>query len=249
MKPILALWTAPRSRSTAFERMMQARGDFHIMHEPFTAYYYLSSDRRSQRLNGRSASPEHHYTTILRTIHQNVNHHRVFIKDMAYYIAHIADSAFVSHFENTFLIRHPAQALPSLFHIWPNATIEEAGYAALYRLFTLTVETSGRVPIVLDAEELVNAPGNVVQAYCNALGIPFIPDALAWQPPWKPASPIWSETWHAQLVRSRGFDRQKLPEYPAVQDHPALLALYEACLPYYDKLYEHCLRPDRDMVI
>ena len=32
----LALWSAPRSRSTAFERMMRARGDFTVLHEPFS---------------------------------------------------------------------------------------------------------------------------------------------------------------------------------------------------------------------
>jgi hypothetical protein len=34
--PILALWSAPRSRSTAFARMMAERGDFTMLHEPFS---------------------------------------------------------------------------------------------------------------------------------------------------------------------------------------------------------------------
>jgi hypothetical protein len=33
---LLALWSAPRSRSTAFERMMMERGDFRVVHEPFS---------------------------------------------------------------------------------------------------------------------------------------------------------------------------------------------------------------------
>ncbi|HUD39315.1 MAG TPA: hypothetical protein VMR14_20630 [Streptosporangiaceae bacterium] len=34
--PILMLWSAPRSRSTAFFRMMIERGDFVCVHEPFS---------------------------------------------------------------------------------------------------------------------------------------------------------------------------------------------------------------------
>jgi hypothetical protein len=33
---LLMLWSAPRSRSTAFFRMMAERGDFMMVHEPFS---------------------------------------------------------------------------------------------------------------------------------------------------------------------------------------------------------------------
>jgi hypothetical protein len=33
---MLMLWSALRSRSTAFYRMMTERGDFHAVHEPFS---------------------------------------------------------------------------------------------------------------------------------------------------------------------------------------------------------------------
>lgn len=34
--PMLMLWSVPRSRSTAFYRMMAERGDFTAVHEPFS---------------------------------------------------------------------------------------------------------------------------------------------------------------------------------------------------------------------
>jgi hypothetical protein len=33
---LLMLWASPRSRSTAFFRMMAERGDFTMVHEPFS---------------------------------------------------------------------------------------------------------------------------------------------------------------------------------------------------------------------
>ena len=41
MHPIIALWTHPRSISTAFERVMMERGDLKILHEPFSYLYYV----------------------------------------------------------------------------------------------------------------------------------------------------------------------------------------------------------------
>jgi hypothetical protein len=35
--PVLMLWSSPRSRSTAFFRMMAERGDFTAVHEPFSS--------------------------------------------------------------------------------------------------------------------------------------------------------------------------------------------------------------------
>ncbi|WP_318698697.1 MULTISPECIES: hypothetical protein [unclassified Roseofilum] len=49
MKKILALWALPRSTSTAFERMMQQRGDFLVLDEPFGLYFHYSEERKSDR--------------------------------------------------------------------------------------------------------------------------------------------------------------------------------------------------------
>jgi hypothetical protein len=46
MHPIIALWTHPRSISTAFERVMMERKDFKILHEPFSYLYYVHQDFR-----------------------------------------------------------------------------------------------------------------------------------------------------------------------------------------------------------
>ena len=36
MNKIVPLWSVPRSISTGFERMMIERGDFKVIHEPFS---------------------------------------------------------------------------------------------------------------------------------------------------------------------------------------------------------------------
>ncbi len=51
--PILMLWSSPRSRSTAFFRMMAERGDFTAVHEPFS---YLAQFGQVCMGGGRLAS-------------------------------------------------------------------------------------------------------------------------------------------------------------------------------------------------
>ena len=40
MSMMVPLWSIPRSVSTGFERMMMERGDFKVIHEPFSYYFY-----------------------------------------------------------------------------------------------------------------------------------------------------------------------------------------------------------------
>ena len=44
--PIIALWSHPRSMSTAFERIMRSRGDLDCLHEPFMYDYYVHRAKR-----------------------------------------------------------------------------------------------------------------------------------------------------------------------------------------------------------
>jgi len=49
----LMLWSVPRSRSTAFFRMMAERGDFSVVHEPFS---YLVMDGHTGAVPSESAT-------------------------------------------------------------------------------------------------------------------------------------------------------------------------------------------------
>ena len=58
-KPV-ALWSVPRSISTAFERVFVERDDLEFLHEPFSAAYYFSEDRPSDRYADEERHASHH---------------------------------------------------------------------------------------------------------------------------------------------------------------------------------------------
>ncbi len=130
--------------------MMRQRGDFECFLEPFESSAYSSEDRIFDRLAQTPARADCNYAARLRPLVQAADRMRLFIKDHAYHIEPVADARFISCFEHTFLIRDPAEALPSYFHKWPDLRFEETGYAGQLRLFEKVVEQTGKIPPLID---------------------------------------------------------------------------------------------------
>jgi len=236
LAPILALWTAPRTASTAFERMMIERGDVRVVHEPFSLRYYFGPDKHSDRFD--DIRPESTPAAIMGDLEACAGEAPVFVKDMAYHVRDLADAGFLARFTNTFLIRDPAWTLPSLGTRWPDFTDEEAGFEALESLVE-AVASDGADPCVVDSDDLRADPEGIVRAYCAAVGLPFLRDALTWEPGMPKEWGLWQE-WHTDAAASDGF----LPTSgsPPPRDTPRLVAAYEHCAPIYERLHARRVR-------
>ncbi|MFD4551263.1 sulfotransferase family protein [Streptomyces sp. NPDC058466] len=235
---ILALWSAPRCRSTAFFRMMSERGDFTPVHEPFS---YLAEFGVSE-VGGEQARTEKELLTALRTL---ARRGPVFFKDTSdeRYPGVLADTDFLGRdARHVFLIRHPRETIASYYAINPGVRRHQIGFEALYELFTAVHEQTGELPLVIDAEDLVDEPEAVTRAYCARVGIDFRPEALTWQPgarsEWQP-----SKQWHRDASASSGFEARRKKDYVDVDAHPVLGAYLEYHLPYYEKLLAHRVKP------
>ena len=236
-KPV-GLWAVPRSVSTALERVFVERGDFKVFHEPFSASYYYSPSRRSDRFAGTEPREEYEHDRVLARM-LGYREKPVFFKDMASHASGFMSRQFVSQFTNTFIIREPAPVISSIYSFWPDFTFEEAGYEQQHRLFGLAVE-NGEQPAIVDAADLTADPEGVIRAYCEKLDVPFMPEALSWKPGVVPGWEMWAE-WHGEAQDSTGIKAEPLED-----DHevPAGLEdVYERCLPYYEELHEKRLRP------
>lgn len=117
----------------------------------------------------------------------------------------VLPTALLRKFHFTFLIRHPRRAVPSYFrctvppldkvtgfdHFMPS----EAGYVELRRLFEYLKDQGiigpararepttgeGEVSItVVDADDLLDHPAEVIEAFCKEVGIDYTPDMLRW---------------------------------------------------------------------
>jgi hypothetical protein len=226
-KPI-ALWAVPRSLSTAFERVFVERDDFEVLHEPFSASYYYSQDRLSDRYSDVEPDALYNYENVLEDI-LKPRDKRVFLKDMPHHARDLLSPEFASNFVNTFIIRDPKYVVASLHKMWPDFTLEETGFEHVYDLFRYATEANGEEAVVVDAMSFSENPAGILAAYCERLGIPFDRGSLSWESREVEEWEMWDE-WHDEAQQSTGIK-------PAERKDPTLSRdlqyVYDYCLPYY----------------
>ncbi len=95
---------------------------------------------------------------------------------------------------------------------------------------------------VIDSDDLLENPFGMVESYCNAVGIPYIEEALSWEPGDR-EEVSWYDggSWHANLRDSDGLKPQPR-RYIDISDAPdKIKSIYETVLPHYEHLYAHRL--------
>jgi hypothetical protein len=227
-KKIIALWSTPRSRSTAFMWMMMQRGDFLVLQEPFGRSAYYSEERIFDRATDITPTAEYNYQNVWQYLQLQAQKSQLFIKDFPYYFLHIVNDEFLGYFQHTFLIRDPAQMLPSYCYKIPDLSFEECGYKQLLELFKKVVENTGEIPVVINADDLVEHTAVIVQVYCSKIGIPFIPEALKWNPPGNSDEIGWygDRSWNDELRVSEEFQNTETSNYLKIHEDKKLLSLF-----------------------
>ena len=246
--PIIALWSHPRSMSTAFERIMRARGDLDCLHEPFMYDYYIN--RSTKEMPHFNAMDEHprSYDAIRDMILGKAERGPVFFKDMSYYVMpHVlADDGFFSRVTHSFLIRDPRAAILSYAKLDPGMLLEEIGLEAQWRQAEAVQQRTGRPPIVVRSEAVQADPEGQMHRYWQAVGLTDRPQALHWT---DPAPADWQQVqgWHGEAMASSTI-RPITPEKAARTrtDFDALAAreprfrhYLDHHMPYYELLLAH----------
>ncbi len=244
MHRILALWAHPRSLSTALERVFIERGDFAVMHEPFSVVYYLHERRAAAAHAVFDQDEVTDYGSIRSGILEAAKQHPVFFKDMCYHChGHLMDDeSFLQRMTNVFLIRDPRQAIASHYAKNPNVTSEEIGYEKQANVFRKISELTGTPPAVIAAEDLQQDPAGMVSALCRKLRLDDRPDALSWQVGEREEWHNWRE-WHSEVAQSTRIQSSRTDYAATVDNHAGLAAFYRYHQPYYDEMRRHRLVP------
>jgi hypothetical protein len=126
----------------------------------------------------------------------------------------------------TFLIRTPRNSIPSLYRLstpdrrnatgWHYFLASEAGYKQLRSLLDYLIASKVIHPgdvCLIDADDLLNQPEQVTQAYCQYIGIDYRPEMLRWdsEEDDAQAAKVFA-TWtafHMDALKSRGLNRKQ----------------------------------------
>lgn len=234
---VIAMWSPPRCRSTAFERMMSERGDLTVLHEPFNVLAVKGAFTVADRTCTDPIS-------LLDAILDLGTRESVYFKDTTDSRCPelLADPRFVTAVRHTFIIRDPAAALASHYARNPRLSEEEAGFGNCWEIFDLVHRVTATAPVVVDADDLVTDPEAVVAAYAAATGLPHRPDALTWSAGERGEWQVYAD-WHRDAAASTHI-HDRATSYPdTVDNNPRLAELHARQLPFHQRLRAHRILP------
>ena len=199
------------------------------VHEPFSDLAGLGETD----VDGR---PFHSPVALLDSLRDQTHGIDVFLKDTPdrRHQELLADRRFLAEAQHAFLIRRPDEIAASFYAVEPNITIHSIGLEFLHGLHAAVGDAGGQ-PVVIDSDDLVARPVATMAAYCAAVGLPFIPAALTWEPgerhEWRR-----SARWHLDVSASAGFVRRQRRYAYTVETSDELARFAAYHLPFYEEL-------------
>jgi hypothetical protein len=236
------MWSGPRNVSTAFMRSWENRPDTMVVDEPFYAHYLLATGidhpGRDEVLAHQETDWRRVVESLLAPLPPGVT---VFYqKQMSHHLLPHMGREWLESVTHAFLIRDPAPMLASLDEKLGKFDLGATGLPQQVEIFDQVRLTTGHVPPVVDAADLLAAPGPMLRALCAALGIPFSDRMLSWPAGRRATDGVWAKHWYDRVERSTGFEPAEAAVVP--QLHGRLAELEAQCRPLYGHLHAHRLR-------
>jgi hypothetical protein len=230
----VAMWSGPRTISTAMMRSFGARPDTLVVDEPLYAYYLAATGRdhpgRAEVLASQPTSWQQVAAALTGPLPPGVRLH--YQKHMAQHLLPDVGRGWLGGLRHAYLIREPARLVASYAKVRAEPVFADLGWAQLTELFR-----AYGGPVV-DAADVLRDPAGVLARLCAALGVDYDPAMLSWPAGPRPTDGVWAPHWYATVRASTGF----AADNPAPADVPARLRpLVEAVQPYYDELAAHRL--------
>lgn len=234
----IAMWSGPRSGSTAMMRAWENRPDTAVIDEPFYGAYLhetgLDHPLRAEVL----AEAETDWARAADLCKTAATAPIVFQKHIASHAVAAMPRDWMPACRHAVLIRAPEAVALSFKRGWDGMAVEDLGFARLARLADELSRATGRPPPVVLAEDLLADPEGILRALCSAIGVPFDAGMLSWPPGPRASDGFWGAHWYASVRDSIGFG---LPR-PASPVPPDLAEVVAACRPDFETLARDRLR-------
>ena len=269
--PVINCWSGPRSLSTSLMYSFHNRSDVECFDEPFYKHYltnrhpnHRGQDRPYHDLvvkEGISAFATWRDLLGFKRVLERTK--IVFLKHMAKhavvecrdpntpYMLNDTENPFslaniLTETHNFILVRHPEDLVRSFNAVIP-PTLEETCLPAQVQIFMLHAQHRGNgsatMPVVL-SEDLRENPEGTLRALCEAIGIEFKPEMLGWEAGARPEiDGCWAPWWYKTTHESTRFEPPSRDKPPSPPLSAELSALVDECMPYYQFLRSHALKP------
>lgn len=249
----IAMWCCSRSRSTVTLRAFEQLEECLVYASPFYAAYLLHTNAPDPHREDVFNKLEKDYQKLIKELTGDLPQGKTF-SFQRHVVQHVLPEfgrEWCKEIEHFFLIRHPKEMILSYYQLQKDVnwnkqlTLKDLGLKALNQVFEDLTNITGKIPMVVDAEDLVKDSHQTLKFICDYFNIDFSTKMLSWKPGLEDSilqnfdptqNKEWLNSWCSTVMNTTGFvqtseKNQDFPEY--------LLPLLEECLPYYEKLSQY----------
>lgn len=164
--------------------------------------------------------------------------HIFYQKQMAHHLLPDIDRSWLNRVTNCFLIRDPAEVITSYIRKRERPSVEDLGFVEQLELFNFVRRKTDKIPLVVDAADILRDPRQTLDYLCAALGVGFDDAMLSWPVGFRETDGIWAKYWYTEVANSTGFQPYNRKTDLVPND---LRDLHDQCRQYYDELYQYRL--------
>jgi hypothetical protein len=233
----IAMWSGPRTISTALMRSWGSRADTVVIDEPLYGYYLQRTGAPHPGRDEVITTMKNEWREVIDDLTRApfpAGKSVFYAKHMTHHLLPEVDRGALGGLRHAYLIRDPRQLLASYAKVRAEPVLEDLGLVQQVEIFRMFGGP------VVDSADILRRPERALRALCAALGVPFDPAMLSWPAGPRDTDGVWARHWYDQVWRSTGFGpyRERAAGLP-----PELRGLAERCLPYYEEMSAHRIRP------
>ena len=225
---VIYMITPPRSLSTIFLRVMQARGDMNVFNEP-AHHAFFKHNHLDELADYFPDTPFTSFELVKKSVLQARTASNIFVKEISFaaYDCFYNDDQFLQspNIEFCFLIRDPHPSLISYYkaktsqdvkqlHNISEWMIEWSIYQKQYALFKKITTVRNKTPLVIDSRDLTQNPEKIMRLFCSHMDIEYKDSMISWPSLKDGFNPLdWNdyklksacELWHKNAIVSTHF--------------------------------------------
>jgi len=236
----IAMWSPPRTISTALMRSWDNRPDTFVCDEPLYAYYLKTTGKSHPVSAEIIAQHDHQWPSVVAWLTGPVPEGRAvfYQKQMAHHLLPAVDRGWLDSVTNCFLIRDPGEMLPSYVRKNGIPRLQDTGYPEMLEIFRQVRSGGVATPPVIDSRELLEDPPRILGLLCASLEVLFTDKMLSWPPGPRATDGVWAKHWYKEVLTTTSFGPYRPKSDPVPNELDDVLA---RCDEIYQELFEYRL--------
>lgn len=236
----IAMWSGPRNISTAMMRSWENRADTTVIDEPFYACYLKRSSSPHPGFDAIMASQSSDYKHVAQTLSEGPCRRPIeYQKHMTHHMFDDIKLNWVASLRHCFLIRSPERVVASYTRARGVCQAADVGIYQQWRLFQQISDITGQEPPVVDADDVLQTPRDMLPKICAQLDVAFDPAMLAWPAGKRDSDGVWAPYWYKSVEQSTGFAG---PATDEVTLNDAQRRVVDEVYPVYETMHAQRLR-------